>query len=352
MIAMKFFSKLASGSSRRPVSPGKMQHSGRRIVTPKASVHPDMSSAKMMRLKKAHLLNACEEYGLTTSGTKHDLVATLRDHFSASTMADPGASLVSEAQADMDLVQDLTDKVSLLDQAIQTKTDELQSMHEGDRVLMAEVINEMADLKVSWKRKLSEVSAVLEEVVALRQAQTEFSTLQQQQVELREELEVLSRMLKLREAETQTLQDQLDQVRQEQSSEKASMQTERLAVLALASQVASAQSVQEVGSDRTFSDPWVPSTYGFHSSSMTPASPMSIKKMLSVSPDLMSMTNATDGNRVLGAALPGLLAINATSQVLGKYCKLRDSLFTTTVQARASDAACAGIFCLLATVMS
>lgn len=58
---------------------------------------------------------------------------------------------------------------------------------------MAEVVSEMADLKVSWERKLNEVSAGLEEVVALKKAQTEFSQLQQQQVELREELEVLSR---------------------------------------------------------------------------------------------------------------------------------------------------------------
>lgn len=58
---------------------------------------------------------------------------------------------------------------------------------------MSEVVNELADLKLAWERKLSEVSTGLEEVVALRQAQTEFSQLQQQQAELREELEVLSR---------------------------------------------------------------------------------------------------------------------------------------------------------------
>lgn len=61
------------------------------------------------------------------------------------------------------------------------------------RALMAEVVNELADLKVSWERKLKEISVGLEEVVALKEAQTEFCKLQQQQVELREELEVLSR---------------------------------------------------------------------------------------------------------------------------------------------------------------
>lgn len=61
------------------------------------------------------------------------------------------------------------------------------------RVLMTEVISELADLKVAWEHKLGEVSAGLEEVTELRKAQTEFSKLQQQQNELREELEVLSR---------------------------------------------------------------------------------------------------------------------------------------------------------------
>lgn len=110
------------------------------------------------------------------------------------------------------------------------------------RVLMTEVVSELASLKVAWEHKLSEVSASLEEVMELREAHTEFSKLQQQQNELREELEVLSRysmllvpvfhaqsarittkagltkscicrMLKMRETETQTLQAQLEQVR-------------------------------------------------------------------------------------------------------------------------------------------
>lgn len=80
------------------------------------------------------LLDACQEYGLEQTGTKHELVASLRKHFlSRATGADSEVALVSEAQAGMNLVQQLTDKVSQLDEAIQTKTDELQSMHEGDR---------------------------------------------------------------------------------------------------------------------------------------------------------------------------------------------------------------------------
>lgn len=144
------------------------------------------------------------------------------------------------------------------------------------------------------------------------------------------------------------------QVRQAQSSEKASMKTERLAVLALASQVAAGQPGQEA---RLVSAPmgyWNKPTHSVSDGSIGPASPASIEQMLSVSPNLVNMTNrakSTDGNRVLGAALPGLLAINATSAVLNKYCKLRDSIFTTGAQARASDAACAGIIYVLATVM-
>lgn len=83
---------------------------------------------------QAELLGACEEYGLAMTGTKHELVATLRAHFSsANGVTDAEVALINEAQTDVELVQYLTDKVSQLDQAIQTRTQELQSMHEGDR---------------------------------------------------------------------------------------------------------------------------------------------------------------------------------------------------------------------------
>lgn len=62
---------------------------------------------------------------------------------------------------------------------------------------MTDVVKELADLKVAWEGKLNEVSAGLEEAVAMQQAQTEFSKLQKQQAELREEVEVLSRYSKL-----------------------------------------------------------------------------------------------------------------------------------------------------------
>lgn len=352
---MRFFSKIFSGPNRGPAPPALNKRGAPRSVGVKASVHPEMSTAKMMRLKKADLINACEEYGVTTSGTKHELVAGLRQHFSESTtITDPDAASVIEVDGGMDLVQHLTSKVSQLDEAIQTKTNELQSMHEGDRVLMAEVVNELAELKVAWERKLSDVSAGLEEVVALRQAQSEFSKLQQQQMELREELEVLSRMLKLRESETETLQAQLEQVKQEQSEEKESMQTERLAVLALASQVAGGPPTQ------AWADPpqggfWTSPAHTAEESGsggLVGAAP--IEKMLAVSPDLVTLTRVkpTDGNEVLGAALPGLLLINGASEILRMYSYVRDSVFTTVLQARMSDAAFAGSIVMLTAALS
>lgn len=350
MIAMRFFSKFVSGSNLGPAPPALKKQGAPRNVGVKASVHPEMSSAKMMRLKKAELINACEEYGVGTSGTKHELVAELRQHFSASkTIADPGAASVDEVDDGMDLVQQLTSKVSQLDEAIQTKTNELQSMHEGDRVLMAEVVNELAELKVAWERKLSDVSAGLEEVVALRQAQTEFSKLQQQQMELREELEVLSRMLKLRESETQTLQAQLEQVKQEQSIEKESLQTERLAVLALASQVAGGPPTQAWANPPQGGVWTTPKHTADEGGSDGLVDAPSIRKMLAVSPDLVSLTEVkpAGGSDVLGAALPGLLLINGASEILRKYSSVRDSVFTTVLQARMSDAAFAGSIVML-----
>lgn len=81
---------------------------------------------------QVELIDACEERGLVSSGTKHELVAALRQHFSM-TPPESDAALVTEVEDGMDLVQHLTAKVSQLDEAIQTKTNELHSMHKGDR---------------------------------------------------------------------------------------------------------------------------------------------------------------------------------------------------------------------------
>lgn len=85
---------------------------------------------------QVELVDACEERGLVTSGTKHELVAALQQHCSM-TLTDSDAALETEVEDGMDLVQHLTAKVSQLDEAIQTKTNELHSMHKGDRYEIA-----------------------------------------------------------------------------------------------------------------------------------------------------------------------------------------------------------------------
>jgi hypothetical protein len=70
---------------------------------------------------------------------------------------------------------------------------------------------ELSELKESWKQQQQEMLKGMEDVVALKKGQLELSKLTKQQVELQEELKVLSRMVKLRETEIQTLQTQLEQ---------------------------------------------------------------------------------------------------------------------------------------------
>jgi chromosome segregation ATPase len=80
------------------------------------------------------------------------------------------------------------------------------------RAQVSDLVSTMEDLKSSFGDKLLELSSGLEDVVALKNRQEEFTRMQQAQDELQEELQILSRMLKQREGEISGLQAQLEQV--------------------------------------------------------------------------------------------------------------------------------------------
>lgn len=132
------------------------------------------------------------------------------------------------------------------------------------------------------------------------------------------------------------------------------MQTERLAVLALASQVASGPPIQ-AGADPIRGTPWTAQAQPLEvKASRGHADAASITQMFALSPGLVPMTteNKSSGSReVLGAAFPGLLFCNAASEILQKYSSLRDSVCTTVLQARISDAAFAGMTVMLAAAL-
>lgn len=128
------------------------------------------------------------------------------------------------------------------------------------------------------------------------------------------------------------------------------MQTERLAVFALASQVASGQAVRSEPARR---NSWDIIALGSTDNGGY-ASAASVEQVHTLSPDLVNiktLTKSRDGNRVFGAALPGLLVVKASSEAVSKYAAMRDSVFRTALQARISDTVCAGILVLFASAM-
>jgi hypothetical protein len=70
-------------------------------------------------------VEACQQYGLTEQGNKEQLVAALHGHFANSDVAQPAA-----------LPESLRDEKALseheLDLAIQSRTEELHALHQGD----------------------------------------------------------------------------------------------------------------------------------------------------------------------------------------------------------------------------
>lgn len=74
------------------------------------------------------LIEACKEKGVATSGTKEKLASNLLAFFA--TAGSNAAALPGNSADDMQL---LSSRVAELDQAIQTRTEELQSLHDGDR---------------------------------------------------------------------------------------------------------------------------------------------------------------------------------------------------------------------------
>ena len=135
--------------------------------------------------------------------------------------------------------------------------------------------------------------------------------------------------------------------------EKELLQTERLAVLALASQVAGGPPAQAwAGLDERGVWTSSPTRFADVSGSSGHVDASSVETMLAISPDLDNLTAAktsTEGSDVLGAALPGLLVVNAASELLRKYSSVRDAVSNTVLQARISDAAIAGVVVMIAT---
>jgi hypothetical protein len=80
---------------------------------------------------QAELIKACQEYDVPASGTKEQLVSNLLACFS--TQGVETSAVKSPAVGSDDDIQLLTKRVSELDSAIQTRTEELQSLHDGDR---------------------------------------------------------------------------------------------------------------------------------------------------------------------------------------------------------------------------
>lgn len=132
------------------------------------------------------------------------------------------------------------------------------------------------------------------------------------------------------------------------------MQTERLAVLALASQVASGPPVQ-AGADPVQGPAWTGQSQALEvNASLDHANATSSEQMLALSRGFVPTPEKpkSSGSRdVLGAALPGLLFCKAASDILHKYSSLRDGVFTTVLHARVSDAAFAGMTVMLAAAL-
>lgn len=80
---------------------------------------------------QAELVSACQEKGVATAGTKDQLASNLLAFF-ATEGADAAVVATSAAASSTDDVL-LTKRMSELDSAIQSRTEELQSLHEGDR---------------------------------------------------------------------------------------------------------------------------------------------------------------------------------------------------------------------------
>lgn len=80
---------------------------------------------------QAELVEACQEKGVGTKGTKDQLASNLLAFFAAESSVD--AITTAAATSSADDIQCLSTRVAALDAEIQTRTEELQSLHDGDR---------------------------------------------------------------------------------------------------------------------------------------------------------------------------------------------------------------------------
>lgn len=83
---------------------------------------------------QTELVEACQLKGVATTGTKEQLASNLLAFFATADSNTVAVAVAASAAASSaDDVQLLTSRVAELDNAIQTRTEELQSLHDGDR---------------------------------------------------------------------------------------------------------------------------------------------------------------------------------------------------------------------------
>eukprot|EP01025_Chloroclados_australasicus_P007639 TRINITY_DN12504_c0_g2_i2.p1 TRINITY_DN12504_c0_g2~~TRINITY_DN12504_c0_g2_i2.p1 ORF type:complete len:359 (-),score=58.94 TRINITY_DN12504_c0_g2_i2:124-1200(-) len=257
----------AAGANMKTVKGRRCKRSPKPLcVCRSARADGSYSQAKLMRMKKAELQDACEEHGLEGSGTKSAIVARLMDHFSqletdespdsekrevyvAAQAAAPVAAPLRLPRVERKTADDLNLLISRVDTAIEAKSSELEKKRASDREQTQALMAELSSVKAEWQEERAKVVAMLNELTSAQkgmdQTHMDVEQLTQQQSDLQQAQEALQRMIKARDEEVNQLRSQLQAMREQQAEATVAQQQERLAMLALASSVAESAAATE-----------------------------------------------------------------------------------------------------------
>lgn len=135
-------------------------------------------------------------------------------------------------------------------------------------------------------------------------------------------------------------------MRKDQTNDQKAMQNERLAVLALASQVASGTQ-PPVWQGPTLDGSWIsPNTSKRAAISHAIAPYPDESFAMPVNTGVAKLSRGRRDASVLGPALPGLLLVNCAAELHKRYAQARDSTFKNDLYVCASDAIVAGLLVL------
>lgn len=183
-----------------------------------------------------------------------------------------------------------------------------------------------AALEAELKTTTARAAELAGSADALDESKAQLSALQREQSELRTALGDAKRLVELRDRELETLNATLAEVRKAQAAAEEGHERERLAVLAMSAQLASAREAESVASHP-----------------------------VDVAADEGPAVVAAGGDRqarVYGAAFPALAVCSAGSKAFDTYAGVRDALVEGRKQRIAADAVTVSVLAVLFAAVS